>query len=176
MTGNCQKLGQGPLSPEAVFFLNQQWLLNFFGSPYHTAWFKTFSSKIFKQKCLRVAFGDPGKIFFGACAGNESRWWAGDQQWFPVSYASASCTESRANEQGSLHKTGQPDPEPPESSQLRGCVVRHRVSLRLRFLGLKQGSREDILYALMFGPWRCMDYCVPQKTLKVCYRWWKINH
>ena len=63
MTGNCQKLGQGPLSPEAVFFLNQQWPLNFFGSPYHTAWFKTFSSKIFKQKCLRVAFGDPGNIF-----------------------------------------------------------------------------------------------------------------
>ncbi|CAI9155631.1 unnamed protein product [Rangifer tarandus platyrhynchus] len=59
-------------------------------------------------------------------------------------------TESRADEKGSLHKTGRPDPEPPERSQLRGCV-RHRVSLHLRFLGLKHGSREDILYALVLG-------------------------
>ena len=176
MTGNCQKLGQGPLSPEAVFFLNQQWLLNFFGSLTTQLGLRPFHPKYSNKNVYMLPLGI--QVIFFLVPMQEMK--ADGEQ---VTHSGSLLvthmlphTESRANEKGSLHKTGQPDPGPPESSQLRGCVVRHRVSLHLRFLGLKQGSREDILYALMFGPWKCMDYCVTQKTVKVCYRWWKINH
>lgn len=152
VTGNCQKSGQGLLSAEAVFFLDQQCLLNFF--EVHTAWFKTFSSKIFKQKGLHVAFGDPTNIYmyFGACAGDESRRWAGDEQRFPVGYDMRPHTQSRADEKESLHKIRWPDPESPERTpKWVGCVISHFIPFISDFLALSKWGERG--YSVCLAVW-----------------------